>query len=200
MPFLDTVESQLEARIGYLVSYMLYRDSTALQTLLSTEGFDGGIAEDHVIGLELIVLEYKDPEIAAAIEALPWIQDGTDASEWEEVDGLIDLAERSVVFFRAAMDSLEVQNGISPDELTVLQSLFWADVRLQQEDDDAVNAIESLPWVLDGVNRTELDAALALMNLGSANISAFWSTIQSDWVQDGISADEVEMISSLAQR
>ena len=201
MPFLDSVEGKLESRISYLVSLMLYRDSTALQRLLSSEDFDEGITDDHVIALELIVLESEDPEMAAAIDVLPWIQDGTDLSDWEEVNGLTTLAKRSDVFFRAAMDSLEVQDGISPDELIVIQALIRAhELLLWEEEEDAVASVEALPWLLDGVDRLELDGALALMNLGLEDITAFWSAIESDWVQDGVTADEVRMISSLAHR
>ena len=201
MPFLDSVEGKLESRISYLVSLMLYRDSTALQRLLSSEDFDEGITDDHAIALELIVLESEDPEMAAAIDVLPWIQDGTDLSDWEEVNGLTTLAKRSDVFFRAAMDSLEVQDGISPDELIVIQALIRAhELLLWEEEEDAVASVEALPWLLDGVDRLELDGALALMNLGLEDITAFWSAIESDWVQDGVTADEVRMISSLAHR
>ena len=200
MPFLDTVDGVFESRTIGLVNRMLYDDRWALQRLLSNQEYAGGITDDHITALELINFERFEPQAAAAIRALAWIQDGTDASEREEVEGLTNLAGHSDLFFWAIVDSPAVQDEISPEELVALQSLNDARRQLVAKQPDAVSAIEALPWLLDGINRTEWDGALALMNLGLANITAFWSTIESAWVQDGITADEVGMISSVTQR
>ena len=197
MPFLDTVEGILETSISYLVSVMLYRDSTALQRLLSSEDFDDGITDDHVTALELIVLESEDPEMAAAIKVLPWVQDGTDLSEWEEVNGLIDLARRSDLFFRLAMDSTWVRDGLSPDELITLESFSRDRTILGREDPESVAAIEALPWVQDGVDEPEWSRAQALMRLGLESNQGLRAVMERHWTQDGLSADETSIIDSL---
>ncbi len=198
LPFLDSVDGAHELRTIGLVGHMLYDDRGALQRLLSSQEFAGGITDDHVTALELINSERFDPEAVAAIRGLPWVQDGTDASDWEEVNALIRLARNSHVFFRAAMDSLGVQDGISPEELTVIQSLYGAGSWPWQDYDSAVTAIEALPWIQDGVHGSEWDGAVALLRLGDLDFTTFWSTIRLDWVQDGISEDEIEMIASLS--
>ena len=200
MPFLDSVDGDYEPRMIDMIDSIMFSDTSAFQRLLSRPEFVGGITDDHAAEIALIRFERSEPESGAAIRALQWVQDGTSVSDYEEVIALIDLARRSDVFFRAAMTSLGLQDGISEHELTPLQSLSYARRQLVWNHPDAVNAIEALPWLLDGVNRTEWDGALALMNLGREDITAFWSTIESDWVQDGITEDEVGMISSLAQR
>ena len=198
MPFLDSVDGKFESRMVNLLSNMVWSDTLALHRLLSRPVFANGITDGHAAEVYLIYYEGSMPEAVAEIRDLPWVQDGTDLTELEEVDGLLNLSGSSEVFFRAAMDSLGVWDGISPDELTLIQSIYWANVRLGWQDQDAVAAIEGLPWIVDGIVKTEWDGALALMNLGIEDISVFWSAIESGWVQDGITADEVELISSLA--
>ena len=198
MPFLDTVDGVFETRTLSLVNRMLYDDRWALQNLLSNQEFADGITDDHVTALELINFERFDQQAAAAIRALPWIQDGTDASDLALVHELIDLSGISELFFQAALDLPLVKDGLSQDEFMALDSFTRDRRNLGTVDSEAAAAIEALPWLLDGVNRTEWDGALALMNLRLANITAFWSAIETGWVQDGITADEVRMISSLA--
>ena len=198
MPFLDSVDGNHEYQmIGMIESY-LFSDSSGLDGLLSSPVFDGTLTDDHAPELLLIRHELLLSDAVAAIRALPWVRDGTNLSEWEEVSGLIDLALKSDVFFRAAMDSLGVQDGFSRDELTSLNSLIYARRQLVGQYITEVAAVEGLPWLLDGVNRTEWDGALALLQLARADITTFWSTIDSEWVQDGVTEDEVRMISSLA--
>ena len=197
MPFLESVDGEHESRIVDYIRSMTFPDTSAVQRLLSSPEFAGGITDDHAPEIALIRLERFEPEAVAEIRALPWVQDGTNLSDWDHVTGLIYLAWTSDLFFRAAVDSTWVRDGLSPDELTSINSMYWAWLRLEQADSDAVAAVDELPWLLDSVNRLEWDGALALIDLGLSDITAFWSAIESDWVQDGISADEVGMISSL---
>ena len=198
MPFLDSVDGNHEYQMISMIESYLFSDSSVLDGLLSSPVFDGTLTDDHAPELLLIRHEQLLSEAVAAIRALPWVQDGTNLSEWEEVSGLIDLALKSDVFFRAAMDSLGVQDGFSLDELTSLKSLIYARRQLVGQYITEVAAIERLPWLLDGVNRTEWDGALALLQLAREDITTFRSTIDSDWVQDGVTEDEIRMISSLA--
>ena len=197
MPFLDSVDGSHEYQMISMIESYLFSDSSVLDGLLSSPVFDGTLTDDHAPEFLLIRHEQLLSEAVAAIRALPWVQDGTNLSEWEEVSGLVDLALKSDVFFRAAMDSLGVQDGFSLDELTSLKSLIYARRQLVGQYVTEVAAVEGLPWLSDGVNRTEWDGALALLQLAHADITAFWSTIEADWVQDGITADEVRTISSL---
>ena len=198
MPFLDSVDGNHEYQMISMVESYMFSDSSVLDGILSSPVFDGTLTDDHAPELLLIRHERLLPEAVAEIRALPWVQGGTNLSEWEEISGLIDLALKSDVFFRAAMDSLGVQDGISREELTSLNSLIYARRHLVGQYNTEVAAVEGLPWLLDGVNRTEWDGALALLQLALADNAAFWSTIDSNWVQDGVIEDEVRMISSLA--
>ena len=91
MPFLDTTEEAVESRIVDLLSNLLYY-FTDLRELLFRPEFSDGITDDHVTTLVLMYYETQEPEAVALMEALPWIQDGADASELEEVERLMRLA------------------------------------------------------------------------------------------------------------
>ena len=168
MPFLDSVDGYHETRMINLLSNMVRRDTSVWQMILSSREVAGIITDDHVTALELINFERLDQQAAAAIRALPWIQDGTDASDLALVHELIDLSGISELFFQAALDLPLVKDGLSQDEFMALDSFTRDRRNLGTVDSEAAAAIEALPWLLDGVNRTEWDGALALMNLGLA--------------------------------
>ena len=125
MPFLETKGAGDDGRIIRLLASL---EPEILQQILADSRLHGGITDDHKTTLELLILALKRPEAAAAIEALPWVQDGVNRragshlssatshpTEYEEgaVEYLVHLASRSPMLVSALASKPWVQDGMT---------------------------------------------------------------------------------------
>ena len=200
MPFLDTVRSDLEPRISYLVSLMLYRDSAALHSLLSNEDFTYGIADDHITTLELINFEHFEPQAAASIRELAWVQDGTDASEWDGTVALTRLAVVSSEVLGSVLDKPWTQDGLSSDETSTIRSLTAAlhfPTSGQQMEAEVLRLLE-MPF-LDTVDGKDAAAVSVLVfSLQSPEHQPLALVQSYPILRDGITDDEAIIIAVLS--
>ena len=85
MPFLDTIETT-DAAVVQSLAWQSPRDRRVILAHLSQ---GEGITADYTLAaLDLLTLETRNPELAAAVRELPWVQDGIDRSEEESVAAL----------------------------------------------------------------------------------------------------------------
>ena len=73
MPFLETLEGD-ELPLVYFLLEVAYR--RGLPQLLSSPKLEGGIRDGQLAIVALADIELQNPDAAAALNRLPWLQDG----------------------------------------------------------------------------------------------------------------------------
>ncbi len=112
-------------------------------------------------------------EAAAAIAALPWIQDGVDPSESKAVTVLQWLGVASEQVLLALADKPWLQDGLSENEQVIMESLqSIANERSGRRDEEAALAIARMPF-LDTVDAVSTTAMLALKELHHQNDQSY---------------------------
>ncbi len=120
MPFLETMEGDEERIIDFLVRLAFDR---GLSQLLSSPRLEGGIKDGKFGTVALASLEIRDPEAAAALKELAWIQDGIDPSDQVGVHIMVFAATESGAVFRALLAKSWVQDGLTQDEPRVVETI-----------------------------------------------------------------------------
>ena len=124
MPFLDTIG---QGEWSSLIILQRLLGETAygrgFHWLVSQPALKGRITDDQRATVALLGLEYRDPDAAAAMTALPWIQDGVASSEDEGVLVLRELALESVPTLRAVLGKNWTRDGLTYDEARVVNVL-----------------------------------------------------------------------------
>ncbi len=69
--------------------------------------------------------------------------------------------------------------------------------RLDADAPQASALITSLPWIADGISRSERDAAQALVNLGLVRTSTLHIFMAKPWIFDGLDEEELAVVRSL---
>ena len=136
MPFLKTYEPIVyDSWILQELRVLAKADIEGLQRVLAHPSLHGGITEDNVQSVPLLVLEQLIPEAAAAIRTLPWVRDGirtrtavNDYSNPEdhellEVIRLNWQARSRPQYLLAKLTKSWYQDGLSPFESATVHSL-----------------------------------------------------------------------------
>ena len=119
MPFLETFELN-DLSIIQILERLPKSD---LQELLSDPALRGGITDEHVGTVALLRLGLQDPDAAAVIRSLPWVADGIVATDGPPIRLLSNVALVSQKVFGNLVQRSWVQDGLSPDEVTVVSHL-----------------------------------------------------------------------------
>ena len=122
MPFLEALNGD-EQRITALFMDIAVR--RALPAVLSNPKLEGGIHDGQLAILALADIEHQDPQAAAALNRLAWLQDGIDASEQEGVRSIVRVATGSDALFRALLGKEWVQDNLSRAEIKALRHLWF---------------------------------------------------------------------------
>ena len=122
MPFLETLEGD-EEDIVYFLLDVAYRRS--LLSLISSPRLEGGIRDGQLGTVALVDIELRDPEAAAALNGLAWIQDDVGLSEQTAVRSLVNTAAGSDALFRALLAKSWVRDGLTHDESRVVERLHF---------------------------------------------------------------------------
>ena len=120
MPFLETLEGD-EEDIVYFLLDVAYR--RGLLSLISSPRLEGGIRDGQLGTVALADIELRDPEAAAALNGLAWIQDGVGFSEQTAVRSLVNTAAGSDALFRALLAKRWVRDRLTHDESRVVERL-----------------------------------------------------------------------------
>ncbi len=102
MNFLSSPDSSASASLRYLLD-LAYRDRDGFHSLLASQELSALTESGKYEAVPLLHLQTQDPESAAAIEALSWVQDGIlDLDMWS-VAYLAELALQSKDVFHAVL-------------------------------------------------------------------------------------------------
>ena len=73
MPFMEHLNSRDYSVLGTL-RYMAETDIHGFREILDYPAFQGGIADEHAVRIQLLFLKRHNPSAATALEALPWME------------------------------------------------------------------------------------------------------------------------------
>ena len=122
MPFLETLEGDELPLVNFLLEVAYRRD---LPQLLSSPKLEGGIRDAQLGTVALADIELRDPDGAAALNGLAWLQDGIEPSEQEGVRSMASTAAGSDPLFRGLLAKSWVQDGLTRHELRVIRNLLF---------------------------------------------------------------------------
>ena len=120
MPFLETL-SHSDGRITSFLSGVAWE--RILHGLLSSPKLEGGIRDGDFAIVALAEAELQNPEAAAALDQLGWVQDGIDPSEHNAILSLVTAVAGPDSIFSALITKSWVQDGLTPDESQVVSRL-----------------------------------------------------------------------------
>ena len=121
MPFLQTLEKEDEEVLDIL--YEARRGS--LRQLLSDPALKGGISDGMKHLVAFAALRLQNPNVAAHVEALSWVQDGLDQWEDDGVSSLWYLASISGPASQEITAKKWVGDGLNEIEWSAINALAW---------------------------------------------------------------------------
>ena len=172
MPFLETKGSLSDSTIMTHLTFLAWSDPDRLRQLLSHPKLRGGITDDHAAIVALLILEHEHPGAAAAIEALPWVQDGVGRPAHK-------------VLHSATAHPTEYE------ERTVLDL-----VRLASSSRQLLSSLLSKPWVQDGMNFRDSSIIETIIDISSKDRAAALSLITMPFLES-IESQEYEILETL---
>ena len=147
MPFLKTLEGD-EGDIVYFLLDVAHRRS--LLSLISSPRLEGGIRDGQLGTVALVDIELQEPEAAAALNDLAWIQDGVGLSEQAAVRSLVNSAAGSDALFQALLAKRWVRDRLTRDETRVVERLdFMASSPPEESNEAMALRILSMPFLND---------------------------------------------------
>ena len=217
MPFLSGASGHFDG--GYLdlggfhvldsLSRLAMFDLDGLQRVLSHPDLRDGITSAQAAFVVLLALEQDNPEAAAAIKALPWVQDGitytpeSDDSllhrnfeeyENESVLALAEMARRSSESFWALLDKSWVRDGYTSSEYQVLSELF----ELASRDDETTARLLGMPFLESFDKWESLHFMVQVLDdLARDHPSGFRRVLSSPALAGGITSDQKATIALL---
>ena len=188
LEFIETLEySTAEFSLEFLRDVLL-TEPVRFWNLLSHQRFDTNIREGRIESVALLYLELEDPDSAAQLEALPWVQDGVDRGEVEWLVRLARLGATSRPFLQAvlAKERVWLPPGPSPHmaSLRLLASISAIDAEL------AIRVME-LPF-LATIEGVDYDALLLLARTAASDLS-FVEEILSQLAVAGTSPEDTPL-------
>ena len=143
MPFLETSESSDFLTLDFMID-MAGADPDGIRKILSHPELSGGITDDNAFTVAKMYLDLRQPDIAAAIEALPWVKDGLNAYQQKG-------------YSSGYRDSGEIETNV-----------FWTLVSHARTDSQLIKALVGKPWFQDRISLRESSAIDDLISLSGA--------------------------------
>ena len=196
MPVLDTFELDDITILQTLTGL----SQESLSWLLDHPTLAGGITDADGTTVSLLLLERQHPQAAAAVNALPWIRDGIDSSEENQVPALLEFAAESGQVFQVLATREWVRDGLNEEEVAVLVDLGQlSGASHAKRDVEATLQIIDMPFLdmVDGLDAAAVDSLQQL----------FWESGTEDYLgyvlshpvlQDGIDDDLAVVVAALA--
>ncbi len=206
----------------------------SLNRVLTHPDLQGGITDESTVLVLLLLLD--DPAAAEAIRALPWIEDGLTDSHGDEQPGefvedetvhamgLIDLARRANLSFRAFVEIPWVRDGYDRAEWPIIADLLemarfddgatarvmampfmaspsrgdqpMTSLLLEAARRRSLQRLLSSPWLAGGIEEGQF-AEVSLANLEARKPDAAAALERLDWLRDGIGPAERDAILAL---
>ena len=166
-------------------------------TLLSRPWFQDGLVP-HEHGIVYNLMENITPrgsQLSLQIVNMPFLET-IDEGDLRIVDILDEASLARELQSLLALPAL--RDGIVDGQLPIV-ALEYLGLR----DPGAATKVKSLPWVVDGVDSSEVDPVLALQRLGLDSSQTFNAVVTKPWILDGMNKPEVSVIyhvTSIANR
>ena len=138
----------------------------------------------------LVILVQHDADLGQIVVEMPFLQ------TWEEFDALAlefleDLAGQDPEGLRTLVLHYQALGGLTDEQVGTIKATY-----LQLQNSETGAAFVSLPWVRDGVDESEKQAALVLQRLALEAEPVFLNIVARGWVRDGLNADELWAVGS----
>ena len=190
MPLFESIGQGEWSTLDIVVGLLSENYGRGFQWLLAQPTVADGIADDERATVALLDLEMRVPEAAAAMRALPWVNDGVGPSEEEDVLVLRELALGHTAAFEALLRKSWVQDGIIPTEARVIEVLMKADEAITL-------TVAEMPF-MDSIEGLDLAALCSLWELEKRTDSAYLQQLLSHGrLQDGITDDLTGAVANL---
>ena len=208
MPFMGTPNQGADNRLLSIAMDLATSDLAGLQQILTDPRLSGGITDDSIMTFVFLALGLDQPDTAAAIQALPWVQDGIGrlefenhfhrdehSTDWEQrsVFFLIELAKWSQQALMAVLDLPWMHDGITLSEHDVLQDLQ----DLPRTDAGLTTQLIAMPF-LATISRGDEEIIRVLREVSSRNPSAARQVIRHPAFVGGITDDHVALVNLAA--
>ena len=204
MPFLETLEGD-ELDVVYFLLEVAYRRS--LQQLISSPKLEGGIRDGQLGTVALADIELRDPDAAAALNGLAWLQDGIEPSEQEALRSMASTAAGSDPLFRGLLAKSWVQDGLMRHELKVIRNLLFMastplDDTVRRANEATALRILDMPFLEDVETLDALATSSLEVLMFSDNEGALQQVLSLPELRDGITDDWTPLLAvmSLAER
>lgn len=207
MPFLKTRGDVQDYRILFQLMQLAKTHPEKLGQVLSHPRLHGGITDDQVATVVLLVQGFRFPKVAAAIEALPWVQDGIGSppggstntrtshpTEYEEgvVLALARLAGRSQDAAIALIGKQWVQDGVAYEDHRAIESY----VDISHRDSAAARRVIDMPF-LETLEDDDYHI-LEVLRRAIADVAGLRWTLNHPKLAGGINDDQLVTVSLLA--
>ncbi len=225
MPFLAVSASKDDSSIiGNLMDMVTYSPNpdkpAVLREVLDHPWLQGGIRDGYRHVVELLAVSRQNPEIAAAIESLPWIQDGIDASELQAMTVLYGVALQAPHYIPILVSHPWAQDGLDAADQNRVRRVVAERFGPQPTPTPSVppaviaaqRAIAALPWVEDDVEKppdwgTARVSTLERLRRAHDNLQqiaehapeAAMALVGKRWLRDGVTSWEEEALRYLAE-
>ena len=205
MPFLQTVYQRESLHIMVQILQDLARNSrSGLRRLLSSPALSGGITSDQLATVALLDLEVRNPDAAAAVQALPWIQDGIDPSEQDAVLALRNIELESDLIFWALLPKQWMQDSMTPDKTMVIYHLVaMAGESYTRANEPATLRILDMPFLetidpIDPPALSSLSRIISEDDMWDSAGSILEQILAHTSLRDGITEDQTNIVAVLA--
>ena len=189
MPFLETFEKG-DYDILRNLSELRLANTISLGQIVSHAAFAGGITDEHVATVNLVILEALNPGVGDAFSNLSWIQDGVTPLEQNALNALHELAVRGTELLEFLAQKAWMQDGITFDEMFLLYK-FGAMSR-----DDAIRIV-NMPFLVS-LHDTDFAALTSLVELhGFLGSGHFKQVLDHPTLRGGITDETAGLVAVL---
>lgn len=151
---------------------------------------DGVQWPEYGVVINLGNLSSRDDESTARIMKMPFLE----TLEGDELDTIYFLLE---VAYRRELPQLlsspKLEGGIRDGQLGAV-----ALVDIELRDPDAAVALNSLPWLQDGIDPSEQETVRSMASTAAGSDAVFRALLTKSWVQDGLTYDESQVVDRLS--
>ena len=206
MPFLETIEFA-DAEAVRRLRELAENDPEGLRSVLSHPTLADGIRDELAVHVSLLYLEQTNQELAAAINELPWVQDGItyvpprnwgsanpDPREHETVNvlDLIEMGIRAPDLILQLVAKSWVRDGLSGAETSVIGPLF----NLSSSDPQVAVQLLSMQF-LDRIDPQDSEVLWTLAMLTENSGVPLRDFLSNPLLSGGISNDNISIVQLL---
>ena len=136
--------------------------------------------------------------VYTAVADLPWVADGIYRSEWDAVQGLIDLGIVAQPEAHALLAMAWLSDGLDDNEADAVSAMGYLAWNYNASASASpIAGILATPWFVDGISEEEALALYALPVIGDESLQTVTGLVSKPWFADGIDEDESVAVQAL---